>query len=104
MELEKAIKTVMKGETYYSDEVAKTVMAGLQQKNKIQKENSDIQLTDREKEVLKLIAGEFTSTEIAEKLFISKHTVESHRKNLISKLGVRSAAGLVKFAVQMGLD
>lgn len=103
-ELEKAILTVVKGETYFSPEVSQTIMASLQQRDKIQREHDDIKLTDREKEVLKLIAGEFTTGEIAEKLFISKHTVESHRKNLISKLGVRSAAGLVKYAVQMGLD
>ena len=102
-ELEEAIRTVHNGEVYYSAKVTQRIMEGLQQKTKIEREMGDISLTDREKDVLKLIAQEFTTTEIGEKLFISHHTVESHRKNLISKLGVRSAAGLVKYAVQNGL-
>ncbi len=102
-ELELAIKTIHKGEVYYSAKVTQRIMEGLQQKNKIEREMGNVSLTDREKDVLKLIAQEFTTSEIGEKLFISHHTVESHRKNLISKLGVRSAAGLVKYAVQMGL-
>ncbi len=62
-----------------------------------------VELTEREKDVLKLIAEELTTQEIADKLFISHHTVETHRKNLISKLNVRNTAGLVKYAVHQGL-
>jgi DNA-binding NarL/FixJ family response regulator len=103
-ELKNAIEIVHGGGKYYSPEVTKTIMDGLQQKEKTQKEIGNVELTDREKDVLKWIAQELTTHEIAEKLFISHHTVESHRKNLISKLGVRSLAGLVKYAVKMGLD
>jgi DNA-binding CsgD family transcriptional regulator len=53
--------------------------------------------------VLKLIVQELTTQEIADKLFISHNTVESHRKNLISKLNVRNSAGLVKYAIENGL-
>lgn len=60
-------------------------------------------LTRREKEVLKLIIDEMTSAEIAEKLFIAQKTVETHRLNLIQKLGVRNTAGLVKEAINKGL-
>jgi len=60
-------------------------------------------LTDREKEVLKLLVKELTTNEIAEALFISHHTVESHRKNLIAKLNVRGTSGLVKYAVESGM-
>lgn len=102
-ELQKAIETVVSGEAFYSPEVTSRIMEGLQKKKAIHRETGNVSLTDREKDVLKLIAQELTTTEIGERLFISHHTVESHRKNLISKLGVRSAAGLVKYAVQMGM-
>lgn len=60
-------------------------------------------LTRREKEVLKLIIDEMTTKEIAEKLFISVATVETHRLHLLSKMEVRNTAGLVKVAIQKGL-
>ncbi|MFT4682217.1 MAG: DNA-binding NarL/FixJ family response regulator [Flavobacteriales bacterium] len=60
-------------------------------------------LTRREKEVLALIIDEMTSAEIAEKLFIAQKTVETHRLNLIQKMGVRNTAGLVKEAINKGL-
>ena len=60
-------------------------------------------LTKRELEILNLICNEFSSHEIADKLFISFHTVESHRANLMYKAGVKNTAGLVKWAVQNDL-
>lgn len=60
-------------------------------------------LTRREKEVLKLITEEFTTQEMADKLFISPKTVETHRLNLLQKFGVRNTAGLVKEAINQGL-
>lgn len=60
-------------------------------------------LTDREKQVLRLIVDEFTTREIAAKLFISKCTVETHRLNLIRKLKVKNTAGLVREALTMVL-
>jgi len=60
-------------------------------------------LTEREKEV-QLIAEENTSQEIADKLFLSKHTIESYRKILISKLQVKNLARLTKHAIKMGLS
>jgi len=60
-------------------------------------------LSHREKEVLRLIANEYTTKEIAEQLFISYRTAENHRCNLIQKLDVKNTAGLVRIAIQMGL-
>lgn len=60
-------------------------------------------LTQREKEVLQLIVEEYTSQEIAEKLFLSLRTVEGHRLNLLQKLDAKNTVGLVKTALQMGL-
>jgi len=60
-------------------------------------------LTKREKEILQLIIDEYTSTEIGKKLFISLGTVETHRRNLISKMGVKNTAGLVRMALEYKL-
>ena len=70
----------------------------------IENSNSFIpKLTIREKEILTLIVQEFITEEIAGKLFISKKTVESHRSNLIQKLGVKNVAGLVRVAIEKGI-
>lgn len=102
-ELENAIRTLVGGGTYYSKEVTDRIMEGLQKKKKQDQDYRLVELTEREKEVLVLIAEEMTTQEIADKLFISHHTVETHRKNLISKLNVRNVSGLVKYAVQQGM-
>lgn len=90
-ELMEAIEVVMKGKTYLSDEVSQTL-----------RKNADAQipiLTRREKEVLELIAEGLTNAEIANKLFISTTTVDTHRKNLLAKFDVRNTAALVKYAM-----
>jgi len=66
-ELQTAIETVVGGETYYSPEVTQRIMEGFQQKRKVESEYGEVDITDREKEVLALIAQEFTTSEIAEK-------------------------------------
>lgn len=103
IELKEAIETLMRGESYFSKEVTERIMEGLQKKKHEEKTKHLIELTEREIDVLKLIVQEFTTAEIAEKLFISTHTVETHRKNLISKLNVRNVAGLVRYAMENGL-
>ncbi len=60
-------------------------------------------LTKREKEIIKLIAQEFTTEEMSQKLFLSKHTIEAHRKNIFLKLQVKNIAGLVKKAIYLGI-
>ena len=101
-ELIDAIQSVHEGKTFFSKEVTETIMQNLYKKPSEQKIES-AQLTAREKDVLKLIAHEFSTKEIADKLFISTNTVETHRKNLMSKLNTKNIAGLVKFALQTGL-
>ena len=104
-ELVQAIETVALGQTYFSKEVTETIMGGLLKKNVPRKSDLFLipKLSLREKEVLALILKEYTTPEIAEKLFISMKTAESHRANLISKLNVRNTAGLVRAAIQYKL-
>jgi DNA-binding NarL/FixJ family response regulator len=93
-ELMEAIETVAKGRTYLSDEASETLK---------KKEVAGIVLTRREKEVLGLIADGLTNGEIAKQLFISVATVDTHRKNLLSKFEVKNTASLVKTAMQLQL-
>lgn len=64
---------------------------------------ADFDISERELEVLKLIAEGYTNVEIADKIFLSKRTVEGHRQNLIDKAGVKNTAHLVKFAFERGI-
>lgn len=103
-ELLEAIRKLANGDTYYSPEVAQTLIDSMRRpKPKPAANTGAVALTKREKEVLRLIALEFTTLEIAEKLFISENTVETHRKNLLSKLQARNSAGLVRYALESGL-
>lgn len=101
-ELLQAISALMNDQNFYSQEVSQKVMEGMMRKQSHSNTVAEVTLTPREKEVLIEIANELTTTEIADKLCISHHTVESHRKNLISKLQVRGATGLVKYALLNG--
>lgn len=104
-ELLKAIRTIFEGKSYFSKEVTETIMKGLMNQRKASTRNSSFipKLSRREKEVLKLIAQEFTTQEIADNLFISLKTVESHRSSLLSKLNARNSAGLVRIAMENSL-
>lgn len=93
-----AIKEIIQGKKYFSKEIMDFYMESTFTK----KREQEIKLTDREIDVIKLIAQEYTTQEIADQLFLSKHTIESYRKNLISKLNVRNLAGLTKYALKMG--
>lgn len=98
-----AIVAVHSGGTFFSRQVTTAVMDSFRKKEHSAAVGGEVELTPRELEVIKLIAAEFTTAEIGEKLFISHHTVESHRKNLLSKLGKKNTAGLVAWAVGRGL-
>jgi DNA-binding NarL/FixJ family response regulator len=98
--LKEAIKTVHAGGSFFGEEVTKTLMQSMMPETQTSKSGNIPKLTRREKEVLKLIVQEHTTPEMAEKLFISLNTVETHRKNLLQKLNVRNTAGLVRFAVE----
>ena len=103
-ELVSAIKRVYEGKSYFSKEVSETIMRGLVQEGEMLKRpDPKILLSEREKEILTLIADEFTTQEIAQKLHLSFKTVEGHRRNLFSKLNVRNAAGLVRVALENNL-
>jgi len=96
-ELLKAIQTILRGEKYFSKEIKDIYL-----ENKFsKKKNDELKLTQREIDVITLIAQEHTTQEIADRLFLSKHTIESYRKNLIAKLNVRNLAGLTKHAIKM---
>ena len=100
-ELLHAIHTIHKGGNYFCKEVEEK---NDDNNSKIKSETSQItELSSREKEILILIAQEFTGNEIAEKTFITLNTVNTHRRNLISKLNVKNTAGLVKYAIEYGL-
>ncbi len=103
-ELLTAVRTVHDGGSYFS----KDIHIGDREedfRNTITIEDRQIDdiLSRRELEVLKLICKEYSNAEIAEKLFLSVSTVETHRKNLIAKLGVNNTVGLVKFALRNNL-
>jgi len=103
IELLEAINKVFAGEIYYSLEVANVVMSKYVNSSlKAKSTNFEISvddLTKREKEIIVHIASELTNQQISEKLFISPRTVDTHRRNLLQKLGVKNTAGLVKFAM-----
>ncbi len=100
-ELLRAIKSVQQGENYYSPEVMKTMMAALSNEKKAAKAKAKLpKLSRREKQVLQLIISERTTQEIADELFISLNTVESHRSNILRKLDARNTAGLVRIAIE----
>ncbi len=103
-EMVAAIKAVHSGSSYFSSEVSSKLLEQLHSKNTGKERKKDeIPLTDRELEVLNLIAQEYSNPEIAEKLFISIRTVDTHRRNLLEKLGVKNTVGLVKYAISKGL-
>lgn len=104
-ELITAIEQVYNGKSYFSEAVKDTIMKGLVTQRQGQKKNSVLipKISRREKDVLDLIVKEFTTQEIADKLFISLKTVESHRRSLLTKLSVRNTAGLVRVALEHNL-
>ncbi|MFO7613729.1 MAG: response regulator transcription factor [Bacteroidales bacterium] len=99
--LVKAIQTVHRGETYYCERLS---MRLINQELKMQDTKALFpKLSKREVEILQLIGKEYSSQQIADKLFISFHTVESHRANLMFKAGVKNTAGLIRWAVENDL-
>jgi DNA-binding NarL/FixJ family response regulator len=93
-EISTAVHTAMAGRLYLSLEMERVL-----QPSAVAEAGTVPRLTRREQEVLRLIAEGLTNHQIAEKLFISPLTVDSHRKNLLTKLGVKNTASLVRLAV-----
>lgn len=95
-ELSDAIRRVAGGGQYFASDVALTLLKPASSPDAA----LVAQLTEREVEVLRLVARGLTSTEIGRQLFISPRTADTHRNNIIQKLGVSGIAGLVQFAVR----
>ena len=91
-ELISAVRAIKNGKMYLSNEINSMLVKGL-----YSNEEPKL-LTSREREILKLIAKEYTNKDIAEELFISERTVETHRKNIFRKTGTNNLVGLIKFA------
>jgi DNA-binding NarL/FixJ family response regulator len=99
--LEAAIRTVASGDSYFGEKLSLRLI-----RQELKDENTSKlfpKLTSREKEVLDLICKGLTSQEVSDRLYISFHTVESHRANLMQKAGVNNTAGLVRWAVENDL-
>jgi len=99
-EVLKAIDAVMDGQDFISEAVSKKLVEGIRNPESI----DIIEFTPREKQILKLICQELSTKEIGDRLFISENTVETHRKNMMQKTGSKNVIGLVKLAIQYGLD
>jgi two-component system, NarL family, nitrate/nitrite response regulator NarL len=95
-ELVKALEKIASGGIYFSEEV----ISELQRSSERKKQIEDAHLTDREIEIIRLIEKEYNNKQIAEELFISERTVETHRKNIFRKTNTNSVIGLVKYAYE----
>ncbi|TCC94416.1 response regulator transcription factor [Pedobacter frigiditerrae] len=94
-ELHKAIAKVMNNETYIQQSIASKFVNGYVKDSQTEKINN---LSPREIEIIRLIVAENTTIEISKRLFISEHTVETHRKNIWRKTGAKSIIGLINYA------
>ena len=100
-ELINAIQKVSNGKMHFSDDVTEEMVK--YKNDKPIKEIEQAKLTERELEILKLIVQEFSNAEIADTLFISERTVETHRKNMIRKFNTKTIVGLIKYAMDKKL-
>ncbi|MDZ7722672.1 MAG: response regulator transcription factor [candidate division KSB1 bacterium] len=102
-ELEEAITTVIHGDTYLSSRITGTVVQHFRDILNSQHTSAFDVLTEREREVLQLIAEGGNTKEIAAKLYVSVKTIETHRQNLMNKLKIYNIPDLVKYAIREGL-
>ena len=98
-ELTTAIRRVYNGENVFSSEVTMRLEGKAVEKNA---SGIDVELTEREIEILSLISEGLSSKQVGEKLFISPRTVDTHRTNLMNKLDIHNIAGLIRFALKNG--
>jgi len=101
LEILEALKTVLSGELYIQKNIQRKILN--QQVKKTNDNNLMPNLTRREYDVLRAISEELTTKQISEKLFISPKTVETHRMNLMSKLGAKNSVGIIKIAMEKEL-
>lgn len=104
-EVVKAVETVKDEGLYFNAKVSRALLAGLPGSNVVIESKGNIRetLNDRERDVLRYICEEYTTNEIAEKMFLSPKTIEGYRKQLLEKTGVKNVAGLAIFAVRNNL-
>jgi len=103
-EILKGIHSVYENGYYFNDIVNKALLKKLVLKGNIKPSfNQNVELTERELEVLKMVCEEKTATEIGKEIFLSPRSVEGIRQRLIEKIGVRNTAGLVMFAYKSGI-
>ncbi len=103
-EIVEALQTVLKGEKYFSKECMQVFLGEGESNDFVPVDGSMIEmLTDREKEILKLVCQDMGAIEIAEKLYLSPRTVETHKKNIMTKLGVKSTVSLVRLVFERNL-
>jgi DNA-binding NarL/FixJ family response regulator len=103
-EIRRSIYSVHENGYYFNDLVNKALLKKLVLKNNLKPSfNQNVELTEREMEVLKLSCEEKTAAEIAKEIFLSPRSVEGIRQRLIEKIGVRNTAGLVMFAAKNGI-
>lgn len=102
-ELVSAIRAVSGGDSFLSPAISRTVIEGYVRQAEATVKDSYEQLTNREREVLQLIAEGHSSREIAEQLYISENTARTHRANLMDKLDLHSTAELTQYAIRKGL-
>lgn len=95
-----AIRAVARGEISLSAGLENTVLREFIDQAKLSESSSRSLLTERERQVLQMVAEGITNQEIAEKLCISPSTVDTHRKNIMAKLDIHTVAGLVKYAIR----
>lgn len=95
-ELINALEKIAKGGIYFSEEV----LEEMQRAGELKKQNAEAHLTTREIEIIRLIENELNNRQIAEKLFLSERTVETHRKNIFRKTKTGSLIGLIKYAYE----
>ncbi len=99
-ELLDAIRTAAEGKMYFPTEIAAKLSAEAIRARKAGEQEKEAHLTEREIEILKLIFKEYSNAKIAQELFISERTVETHRKNMLRKTNSASMIGLMKFAIE----
>lgn len=105
-ELLDAVRTVAGGENFFSKDISKLIIdnyiRSAKETDKVEG-YKEVPLTKREIEILKFIAEGNSNQEIANKLYISYNTVDTHRKNIMHKLSIKNTAGLVRYAIEKGL-
>lgn len=99
-DVEECIRSVVSGHNYFSHEILSGIVKNLSRKKKPTRKS---ELSEREEEVLYSICQGHSNQEIAEKLNLSKRTIDKHRENLLLKTGSRNTAGLVMYAIRHGL-